>query len=165
MTTRILLAAALLAGTATPALAQHGGGAFLAAFDTNKDGTLTRAEYDAAREARFQATDSNHDGGISEEEYLAEFTARLEQQLAASDRSEAKKNEERQRQTRQTHVRFGVLDTNKDGKISPEEYHAIADRSFAEQDADKDGVITAQDVAATNARRASQQAARADIQQ
>lgn len=153
--TKTLLAAALIACgfAATPAFAQHEGGAFLAAYDSDKDGTLTRAEYDAAREARFKVTDANGDGSVSEDEYVAEFSGRYEQELAASGRSEEKKAEARQRQIRQTHVRFGVLDTNKDAKISPAEYHAIAQRAFAEQDADADGAITAKDVAATDARR------------
>jgi hypothetical protein len=157
--TRTLFAAALaVCGFATPALAQHEGGAFLAAYDSNKDGTLTRAEYNAARAERFKATDANGDGSLSEDEYVAEFSGRFEKELAASGRSEEKKAEARQRQIRQTHVRFGVLDTDKDKKISLAEYQAIAERAFVEQDADKDGSITAQDVAATDARRKERRA-------
>ena len=107
----------------------------------------------AGRAERFKATDANGDGSLSEAEYVAEFSGRFEKDLAASNSSEEKKTEARQRQIRQTHVRFGILDTDKDGKISHAEYRAIADRTFAEQDADKDGMITARDVAATDARR------------
>jgi hypothetical protein len=156
---RTLLAAAICAcGIATPAFAQHEGGAFLAAYDANKDGTLTRAEYDAGRAERFKATDANGDASLSEDEYVAEFSGRFEKDLAASNSSEEKKTEARQRQIRQTHVRFGILDTDKDGKISHAEYHAIAARTFAEQDADKDGMITARDNAATDARRKERRA-------
>jgi len=77
----------------------------------------------------------------------------LEQQLAASDLSEEKKTEERQRQIRQTHVRFGVLDKDKDAKMVQAEYDASGARAFAEQDDDKNGIVTAADVAATAARR------------
>jgi Ca2+-binding EF-hand superfamily protein len=149
----LILAAATVGLFALPAQAQHAGNAFLAAYDTNKDGKLPRAEYDAARAERFAATDANHDGAISEAEYVGEFAARLDKQLAASGDSAEKQAEERTRQIRQTHVRFGVLDTSKDGRIDRAEYDAIADKSFAEQDADKDGVITAADVAATAAAR------------
>jgi hypothetical protein len=156
MRTILILAAAATTGfAALPARAQHAGNAFLAAYDTDRDGKLPRAEYDAARAARFAATDADKDGAISEAEYVGEFSARLERQLAASAESAAKKDEERTRQIRQTHVRFGVLDTSKDGRIDRAEYDAIADRTFAEQDADKDGVITAADVAATAAKRAN----------
>ena len=156
MTLRIILAAGLLASGAAPALAQHAGNAFIAAYDTDKDGILTHAEYEAGRTARFKATDANGDGVITEDEYVAEYAARLEKELADFDRGEEKKAEARQRQIRQAHVRFGVIDTDKDGRISRAEYDAIAERSFAEQDADKDGRITAADVAATAARRTAQ---------
>ncbi|HVJ00859.1 MAG TPA: hypothetical protein VM662_01675 [Sphingomonas sp.] len=160
MTIRYTLGLATLAAgfAATPAAAQHAGDAFLAAFDTDHDGRLTRAEYDNARDVRFKATDADHDGAISEAEYVAEFSARLEQQLASSGRSEEKKKEERQRQIRQTHVRFGVLDTDKNGRIARDEYDRVAARSFAEQDADKDGVVAASDVTATAARRTAERA-------
>lgn len=88
----------------------------------------------------------------SEEEYVGEYHTRLEQQLAASDRSEHKKTEERQRQMRQVHVRFGVLDKDKDGKMTHAEYDASGTRAFVEQDNDKDGIVTAADAAATAAR-------------
>lgn len=165
MTLRIILAAGLLAAGASPAFAQHGGNAFVAAYDADKDGSLTRAEYDSGRAARFTATDANGDGGITEEEYVAEYSGRLELELANFDRGEEKKAEARQRQIRQTRVRFGVIDTNKDGKIDRAEYDAIADRSFAEQDADKDGTITAADVAATAARRTAQREQREKSEQ
>ncbi|MGK6356375.1 hypothetical protein ACMGDH_14260 [Sphingomonas sp. DT-207] len=160
MNFRHLLAAGVIAAgfTALPAAAQHAGDAFIAAFDSNGDGSLTRAEYDAARAARFKATDADGDGAFSEEEYVAEFTARFEQQLAKSDRSAEKKAEERQRQIRQTHVRFGVLDTNKDSRIGRDEYDRVAERSFAEQDADKNGIVAANDVAATTAKRTAARA-------
>ncbi|MDG2533270.1 hypothetical protein P6144_06400 [Sphingomonas sp. HITSZ_GF] len=149
----LILAAAAAGLAALPAQAQHAGGAFLAAYDTNHDGKLPRAEYDAARAERFAATDADKDGSISEAEYVGEYSARLDRQLAASGDSAEKQAEERTRQIRQTHVRFGALDTNKDGRIDRAEYDAIAGRTFAEQDADKDGVITAADVAATAAAR------------
>ncbi|MEO0030706.1 MAG: hypothetical protein RIS94_464 [Pseudomonadota bacterium] len=41
--------------------------------DANKDGTVTRAEYDAAVKAHFDAADTNHDGKITPEERRAAF--------------------------------------------------------------------------------------------
>lgn len=153
------LAAAALASI--PALAApHGGAAFIADYDTNGDGQVTRAEFDAARTARFNATDTNKDGWVSEEEYLAEYSARLEKQLAASSLTDEKKTEERQRQIRQTHVRFGVLDTNKDRKLEKAEYDASGARAFAEMDDDKDNVVTASDVKAVAAKQAAKRAER-----
>ena len=39
--------------------------------DTNHDGKITHAEYDASVKARFDAMDTNHDGQISPEERKA----------------------------------------------------------------------------------------------
>lgn len=146
------LAATLIALSGAAHAAPHEGSAFIHDYDADYDGQVTRAEFDAGRVARFKATDANGDGWVSEDEYVKEYSARLEQQLAASDRSEDKKTEERQRQIRQTHVRFGVLDKDKDQKMSQAEYDASGARAFAEQDNDKDGIVTAADAAATAAR-------------
>lgn len=155
------LAAIGAAIVAMPAVAApHEGGAFVADYDTDRDGKVTRAEFDAARTARFEATDTNKDGWVSEDEYVAEYSARLEGQLAASDRSEEKKVEERQRQIRQTHVRFGALDSNKDKKLQKSEFDASGERAFANIDADKDGVVSPQDVEKLKARQIAQRAER-----
>lgn len=148
----IAAAASLLA--ASPALAApHEGSAFIHDYDTDRDGQVTRAEFNAARLVRFQATDANKDGWVSEEEYVSEYSARLDRQLAASDASAEKKAEERQRQIRQTHVRFNVLDRDKDAKMTQAEFDASGARAFAEQDEDKNGIVTPADITATAARR------------
>ncbi|NML96049.1 EF-hand domain-containing protein [Novosphingobium olei] len=43
--------------------------------DANKDGVVTRAEYDAAVKAHFDKVDTNHDGKITREERRAAFQA------------------------------------------------------------------------------------------
>jgi hypothetical protein len=58
----------------------HGGMGIMAhqmmmAADTNKDGQLTHAEFDAGAKARFDKADANHDGKISPEERRAAMTA------------------------------------------------------------------------------------------
>ncbi|PZU58592.1 MAG: hypothetical protein DI547_09660 [Sphingobium sp.] len=164
MKIQLYIAAPLLALAGSAIAAPHEGSAFIHDYDTNGDGQVTRAEFDAVRVTRFKATDVNKDGWVSEQEYVGEYGGRLEQQLAASERSEEKKTEERQRQIRQAHVRFGVLDKDKDGKMTQAEYDASGARAFAEQDDDKDGIVTATDAAATAARQqaARQAAANAD---
>ncbi|HEX7858413.1 MAG TPA: hypothetical protein VF503_32420 [Sphingobium sp.] len=161
-----LILAAVAAAIATPALAApHEGRAFIHDYDTNKDGKVTRAEFDAVRAQRFKATDANHDGTVSEDEYISEYQARLEKQLAASTDTEEQKTEERQRQMRQAHVRFGVLDKDKDGKMTQAEYDASGARAFAEQDDDKDGIVTQADATATAAKQLAAREARAQQQQ
>ena len=157
-----LAAAFTLTALAAPALAaSHDPKTFLEEHDLNHDGQATRAEFDQVRTTRFAATDANKDGWVSDPEYLAEYSARLEQELAHSEMTAEKKQEERVRQVRQTHVRFGVLDTDKNQQMSKAEYDASGARAFAENDDDKNGVITASDIAATKARRAARAAAKA----
>jgi Ca2+-binding EF-hand superfamily protein len=64
----------------------------LAWADLDRDGTVTRAEFDQARTRRFERLDANKDGVVSLEEYLAADAAAFER-----------------------------LDRNKDGKITPDE--------------------------------------------
>lgn len=148
-----LTAIATLAAAVPAIAAPHEGSAFIHDYDADQDGKVTRAEFDAGRVSRFRGTDTNGDGWLSEAEYVGEYRARLGKQLAASDRDEEKKTEERQRQMRQAKVRFGVLDKDKDGKMVQAEYDASGARAFAEQDADRDGTITMADVSATDSRR------------
>lgn len=155
----VLAAAAVTLATAGSAIAApHEGSAFIKDYDANHDGQVTLAEFDAGRTTRFAATDANHDGTVSEDEYVGEYSARLETQLAASDKTEDLKTEDRQRQIRQAHVRFGILDHDKDGKMQKAEYDVSGARAFAGQDDNKDNIITAADVAATSARQTAERA-------
>lgn len=150
----ICIAAVFIALAPVPAFAApHEGSAFIRDYDSDHDGKVTRAEFDAGRVARFTATDANGDGWVSESEYVSEYQVRLERELATSGQSDEKKAEERQRQMRQAHVRFGILDQDKDARMTQAEYDASGARAFAEQDDDKDGIVTAADAAATAARR------------
>lgn len=138
-----LLSAALLTVMAAPAFAApHERNAFIHDYDANHDGEVTQAEFDAGRTARFKATDANGDGWLSDAEYLAEFEPRLDARLARSTKSAEDKLSDRQREVRQTHVRFGVLDKDKDGKMTKAEYDASGARAFAQQDKDKNGKIS-----------------------
>lgn len=139
----LALTAALLAlGAASAHAAPHGHSDFIADYDLDKDGKVTPEEFKTVRGQRFAATDADKDGQLSEAEYVGEYQGRLEAQLAASSDSDERKAEERVRQIRQAHVRFGVLDRDKSGGISPAEYDVSGQRSFAEQDGDGDGIIT-----------------------
>ena len=52
-------------------------------MDTNNDGTLTQAEYDAATNAAFDRMDANHDGYITPQERQAAAQAARQRNAAA----------------------------------------------------------------------------------
>lgn len=151
MNTKIaLLAAAALAatalGVAAPAFAaSHARDTFIKEQDLNGDGVVTKEEFKAGREKQFATIDANHDGVLSHDEYVGEFTARLTKRLAASTDTPEKKEEERMRQLRQADVRFGVLDTDKSGGITPAEFEYSGWRMFVTHDTNKDGTVSAAD--------------------
>ncbi len=140
-----LAVTAALIAFSTAHAAPHGRTAFIADYDIDKDGAVTAAEFKTIRDQRFAAMDTNKDGGVDEAEYVGEYTARLDAQLAASTQPAEKKAEERAAQLKQAHVRFGVLDKDKSGKIEAAEFAASGVRSFAEQDGDGDGKVTAEE--------------------
>lgn len=148
MDTRILLVsvaltASLLAGAAHAA--SHARDTFIKEQDQNGDGIVTKDEYAATRKIQFDKTDTDKDGVLSQAEYVAEFKARLEKKLAASDRTPEKKEEERERQMRQTDVRFHVLDSDKNGAITRAEFDYSGWRMFVHHDTNEDGVVSAAD--------------------
>ena len=139
----LALTAALLALSAASAhAAPHEHSAFITDYDIDKDGKVTAAEFKTVRDQRFAAMDANKDGFVDEAEYVSEYQGRLTAQLAASTEPAERKAEQEVRQIRQAHVRFGVLDTDKDKKMSTEEFAASGVRAFAEQDGDGDGVVS-----------------------
>lgn len=123
------------AGPAAPA-GGHGLSAFIGGFDANRDGVVTRQEYDAVRTQRFTAADTNHDGVLSEDEYVAEFEGRLQQQYAGKAQDERYAGS-----IKQAHVRFKILDTDHDGKLTLAEENAIAEKTFQRTDTNGDGKI------------------------
>lgn len=157
MTNQLLLSL-LLASVASPSLSQEKAapkgpqpvsravymsrvdGGFVE-IDTNKDGYVDRAEYDAAetraiamrrtqllkqREAAFKQLDKNKDGSLS----LTEFNSAI----AAEP---TRKPDAAPRITR--------LDTNKDGKVSMAESRAPASAQFDRLDTNKDGILSVEE--------------------
>lgn len=122
-------------GPAAPA-GGHGLSAFIGGFDANRDGVVTRAEYDTVRKQRFTAADANRDGWLGEEEYVAEFEGRLKLQYAGRTPDDSYAGS-----IKQAHVRFSILDTDHDGKLTVEEENAIAEKTFKRTDTNGDGKI------------------------
>ncbi|MFT3997735.1 MAG: hypothetical protein QM667_10035 [Asticcacaulis sp.] len=143
----ISAAAVLAAGMALPVLAaSHSTTVFIEEQDINGDEKVSLDEFKAGRAIEFRKADFNEDGSLSEAEYVGEYEGRLYARLSKIADPE-KRLEEQQRQMRQAKVRFGVLDTDKNGAISQEEYLASGLRMFNMHDRDKDGVVSQKDVA------------------
>lgn len=120
----------------------HGLDAFLGGYDTNRDGVVTRAEFDAVRVQRFRAGDKNGDGVLSEDEYVAEFEGRLKRQYFDEGRQPDKAYEN---SIKQAHVRFGIVNRARDGKFTAAEDAAIADKTFKGLDTNNDGSVSKAD--------------------
>lgn len=133
----ILIFSVALAGIATPALAQGGGGDWFAAADTNGDGVVTRAEFLSHRDASFTKLDRNKDGVVSPADF-PRLAKRKPEALA-----------------RLTAAMDGA-DSNGDGAISRSELAQSPPMMFDRADADRDGRVTK---AEYDAARATMQAA------
>jgi hypothetical protein len=102
-----------IATLATAAAFACGGGKDgKAHMDTNGDGKVTLAEYQAAAKARFEKLDKNKNGTVTKDEI--DGRGRL----------------------------FEKADANHDGKVTLAEMQAKAKEHFAMRDANKDNVLT-----------------------
>lgn len=131
---KMLLAAAgfaALAGTAGLALAQDGDqrpqrGLFQS--DSDRDGVVTRQEFDASRDAMFARLDADNDGQLTRDEMRA-----------------GRRGHHRGRGHRGAFMMRGA-DTNEDGQITRDEFLARPLAQFDRFDANSDGVISAEEM-------------------
>lgn len=104
-----------------------GHGMMLETLDTDKDGAVSKAEFEARRAADFTAADSDKDGNVS----AAELSAFHEQKMAEHRAEREKRMYER-------------LDANKDGKVTKDEFEGAG--MFDRMDKNKDGKISADEM-------------------
>lgn len=143
---RLLSAAAvgLLATGGVAHAAPHSITEMIQEYDLNGDKKVTRDEFDAVRKVRFLTTDTDGNGTLSEDEYVNEFQSRIDGELVGiTDPTERK--DQYDREMAQAHVRFGVLDTDHDGKMTFDEYQVSGHGMFDRQDLDHDGMVTMAD--------------------
>jgi hypothetical protein len=137
---KLILPALLLAFAAAPAFAapeepaRHGGHMMqrLEKADTNGDGAISRAEFTAFRAAQFDKRDTNHDGFLTADDKPM-HPGKAPAAGAAPARFMA------------------ALDTNKDGKISRDEFVNGEAKMFDRLDTNKDGTISKAELDAAKA--------------
>jgi len=129
MTGAVLLILAM--GTA-PAIAGGGQGRFMKQFDTNKDGSVNMAEFNAAAAERFKRMDSDGSGAIGKNEFRAYTRARHGER-------------------KQKH--FERMDRNNNGSVERDEFldhkQAMAERKYARMDKDGNGSVSKDEYAAS----------------
>lgn len=134
-------AATQAAGAATaqqPATRRGGGHSkddFFNTYDMDGDGVVTMEDFVEVRDLGYRDRDVDGDNKVVADEYVAEYTARLDADLAAT----------RKGQINQAWVRFGVLDGDKDGILTREEFQATGKRMFDRLDTNKDGIVDSGD--------------------
>lgn len=113
----------------------HSKSGIVKTYDEDGDKSVTWAEFQKVRQAKYTATDMDGNGSLNVNEYVAEF----------EDRLDAKIKKTRVKAVEQTYVRFKFLDKDESGGISPAEYKASGDRMFTRLDTDKNGKLTRDD--------------------
>lgn len=121
----------------------HGLEAFIGSYDADRDGVVTRPEFDAIRLQRFRSADRNGDGVLTEDEYVAEYETRLKQQYLDDGRQLDKDYENG---IKQAHVRFAIVNRSRDGKYTLAEDRAVADKTFKDLDTNGDGQVSRADL-------------------
>lgn len=129
MNTTLLTAAVLAAVLAPTAHAQADAtatvsptaSAFLVQFASDGSDSVSWAQFETFRQARYADTDRNRDGSVDEQEYVEEYLQRFDTRLATARAGHLK----------QTDTRFKALDRDQDGAISRAEYDAAGERTWA----------------------------------
>jgi hypothetical protein len=166
----LFIAAAVAVTAAPPALAAAAPAAAPRAAAPAAPKSMTRAEFLANVQARFNAVDANHDGVLDANEIAAAQQKELdqargvEQQRLDAEFTKLDTNHDGQLskaefmavappvQARTTPQQIiAAMDANKDAKVSLQEYEAAPLASFSKLDTNHDGTVSPQEIQAARA--------------
>ncbi|MGE0668796.1 MAG: EF-hand domain-containing protein [Sphingomonadales bacterium] len=102
-------------------------GRMIEKLDTDKDGTVSKEEFEAKRAADFAAADADKDGNVSQVELIA-----------FHEKKQAERKAERQKRM------YERLDANSDGKVTKDEFQSGG--MFDRMDKDDDGTVSADEM-------------------
>jgi Ca2+-binding EF-hand superfamily protein len=123
--------------TAAPMVSADGGrGQMWQKADTNQDGAIDRAEFDAMRSGHFAKFDGDGNGIVTGAEIEAFMAARKAEKadVPHDEAATAKRKDHGARMLKR-------LDADNDGNITAAEWQASAEKRFARLDANSDGKI------------------------
>ena len=100
-------------------------------LDTNHDGVISKDEFNAFNEGHFQSLDANHDGKLTPNEVMGGYTGSMASESATSHLDR----------------RFNAADANHDGGLDRNEaqYMPMLTKYFDQVDTNKDGKVTRQE--------------------
>ena len=135
--------------TVTRAEAQTHAATMFAKMDINKDGKIDAGDREARQMARFDRADANKDGSVSRDEFAAARKAAGERRAewkAKGEHGERGEHGKRMgghgRGMKGGMMMLAMADTNKDKAVSKDEFLAAHAKHFNQVDANKDGSLT-----------------------
>jgi Ca2+-binding EF-hand superfamily protein len=121
------------------------------AMDSNKDGLISKKEYDAYQKKHFKEMDANHDGKITIEEFEAAH-AKMHPDHCNEPHHGFGQHPDYDAEHGDSFIgkRFEAADTNHDGALSRDEAKSMPMvlEHFDEIDANKDGKVTLDEIKA-----------------
>jgi hypothetical protein len=108
----------------------QGGGGMFARYDTDHDGKISLAEWEAGRMMQFKRMDTNGDGVLSFAEIDAATAQAAQRGGPMADMVKARNDA------------LKAADTNGDQSISADEFKAYVDAEFKKMDTNGDGYLT-----------------------
>lgn len=113
--------------------------------DLNKDGQISKEEFDTALSARDEKKKARRDKVKSKLDLNGDGQVDQEERASFKDKRKASKEERKAKKGARkssSNQRFQRPDANQDGFVSRDEHMAAAERMFTLLDADSDGVLS-----------------------